>query len=231
MKNNKLSHLAIIMDGNGRWGLKYANSRVEGHKKGVKTLENIINLCLKNDIKILSVYAFSTENWNRPSLEVNTLMQLFKKYLKNEKENLNKKGIRLLISGSRNNLSKSLITSIKQTCEYLKNNKNLTLNICFNYGSKLEIVDAVNKILKENIESISIEEFDKYLYNNLEYPDLLIRTGGDHRISNFMLWQIAYSEMYFTDVLWPDFDEVEFNKAISIFKTRDRRYGGLNETK
>ena len=229
--NENIKHIAIIMDGNGRWGVEKYNSRTEGHKKGAETLKKIISSCIKNNIEILSVYAFSTENWNRPTYEVNTLMWLFKNYLENEKENLNSNGIRLIVSGSERNVSSSLLKSIKETSEFLKSNKKLTLNICFNYGGRQEIVDAVNKIIKEKKENISIDEFNNYLYNNLPDPDIIIRTGGDFRISNFLLWQIAYSELYFTDCLWPDFDENEFEKAIKNYKKRDRRFGGLNEIK
>lgn len=221
-------HIAVIMDGNGRWGLKNENSRTSGHKEGVKTLEKIIEACIKYDIKILTVYAFSTENWSRPKYEVDTLMWLFKKYLSSEKEKMNKQGIKLLISGSRNKISSDINDTIDKTCDYLKNNNKLILNICFNYGSRLEIIDACNSLISEGFKKITEKDLQSRLYNNLVDPDLIIRTGGDFRLSNFLLWQASYSELYFTDCLWPDFDETQFLLALKSYSKRKRRYGGLN---
>lgn len=229
MENLKLpNHVAIIMDGNGRWGLKNSNSRTNGHKMGVKALEKIIEACIKYGIKILTVYAFSTENWSRPKYEVDTLMWLFKKYILSEKEKMNRKGIKLLISGSKNNMPKDLCNIINKTCDYLKNNEKFTLNICFNYGSRLEIIEACNSLIADGYKTITENDLKSRLYNNIEDPDLIIRTGGDIRLSNFLLWQASYSELYFTDCLWPSFDETQFLLALESYSKRKRRYGGLN---
>lgn len=232
MENLKIpTSIAIIMDGNGRWGLLHKNSRTEGHKQGVIALENIIKICIELGIKTLSVYAFSTENWSRPKLEVNTLMFLFKNYLVNKKETLNEQGIKLLVSGSKEKVPSYLLETIESTCKYLENNEKLILNICFNYGGRHEIVDAVNSLLNDGYTKITEDDLSNRMYNNINSPDLVIRTGGDFRISNFMLWQIAYSELYFTPCLWPDFDREEFLKAIYSYQKRDRRFGGLSNEK
>lgn len=230
-KLNLPQHVAIIMDGNGRWGLLHKNSRTQGHKMGVLALEKIIESCIKYDIKILTVYAFSTENFKRPKYEVNTLMMLFKNYLIKEKEKMNRQNIKLLVSGRKNNISEDLEQCIEKTCDYLKNNNKLILNICFNYGGRSEIVDAVNSLLKDNIEIIDETCIQKKLYFDLPDPDLIIRTGGDLRLSNFLLWQSCYSELYFTDCLWPDFNEEQFLLALADFSKRKRRYGGLENAK
>lgn len=224
-------HIAIIMDGNGRWGMQHKNSRTEGHKMGIIALENIIKSCIKYKISTLTVYAFSTENWSRPKLEVNTLMWLFKKYLIDKKYTLNEQGIKLLISGSKNNISNDLLNTINDTCKFLENNKTLTLNICFNYGGRLEIVDAVNSLIKKGYTKIDENDINSNLYSLISDPDLIIRTGGDIRLSNFLLWQSAYSELYFTECLWPDFDENHFLNALIEYSKRQRRYGGLKNEK
>ncbi|VWL84884.1 polyprenyl diphosphate synthase [Oceanivirga miroungae] len=223
-----LEHLAIIMDGNGRWGIKNFNSRIKGHKQGVISLEECIKNCMEFDIKILSVYAFSTENWKRPKLEVNTLMKMFENYLIQKKAELNKNGIKLIISGSRSNLSNSLIEQIKNTEDFLKDNTKFTLNICFNYGGRDEIVKAVNKLINEGKSEINELDISSNLYSSLKDPDLIIRTGGDYRLSNFLIWQSSYSELYFTDTLWPDFNKDDLKKAIDSFYSRKRRFGGLD---
>lgn len=223
-----IKNLAIIMDGNGRWGLKHFNNRNKGHKEGVKTLEKMIENCMELEIKSLTVYAFSTENWKRPKLEIDIIMKLFKDYLKNKKEELNRNGIKLIVSGSKVKIPKSLLNKIYEVEEYLKENNRFTLNICFNYGGRLEIVETVNKLLK-NGEEITEESISRNLYaNELLFPDLIIRTGGDIRLSNFLIWQSAYSELYFSKVLWPDFNKEELLKAISEFSSRNRRFGGLD---
>lgn len=232
MNNLKIpKSLAIIMDGNGRWGKLHKGNRTQGHIQGIVALENIIKACIKYGIKTLSVYAFSTENWKRPSLEVNTLMFLFKKYLINKRESLLKEGIRLVISGSKTNISKDLQITIDETCDFLKSNDKLILNICFNYGGQQEIIDAVNSLIQKGKKTIDLADLEANLYNNIDFPDLVIRTGGELRISNFLIWQLAYSELYFTDCLWPDFNEDELLKALKDFSNRDRRYGGLTNEK
>lgn len=220
-------HIAIIMDGNGRWAKKRGLARSFGHVEGAKALRRIIEYLPKIGVKYLTVYAFSTENWNRSEEEVSTLMSLFLKYIKNERKSMIKNGIRFYVSGRKNNVPQNLLSEIEKLQEETKNNERLTLNIAFNYGGRAEIIDAVNKILKSGKESIDEEEFSKYLYNDIPDPELLIRTSGELRISNFLLWQIAYSEIYITDTLWPDFDERELDIAIESYMKRDRRFGGV----
>ncbi len=222
-------HIAIIMDGNGRWGIKNKNSRSAGHIAGAKVLEDVITKCLELGISYLSVYAFSTENWNRSTLEVNAILKLFSSYLDNKKDDLMNKGIKLVISGNRERIPDKLLKKIDDTCNYLSKNEKMTFNICFNYGGRQEIVDAVNRIIQDKKEKIDIDTFKNYLYNpQIPDPDLVIRTGGEFRISNFLLWQISYSELYFTDVLWPDFTKDDLILAINYYMSKDRRYGGLN---
>lgn len=228
MESRIPSHIAIIMDGNGRWAEKRGLPRTLGHKEGANALRKIITYAGKIGVKYLTVYAFSTENWKRSKDEVEALMFLFKTYLKNEEKNIMKNNVRFLVSGRKDGVSPSLLESIKKLEDKSKNNTGLTLNIAFNYGGRAEIIDAVNSILKSGISEIEEEKFSKYLYNDIPDPELLIRTSGELRISNFLLWQIAYSEIYITDALWPDFDERELDKAIQSYKERDRRFGGVN---
>lgn len=220
-------HIAIIMDGNGRWAKKRGLARSFGHVEGAKALRRIIEYLPKIGVKYLTVYAFSTENWNRSKEEVSTLMSLFLKYIKNERKSMIKNGIRFYVSGRKNNVSQNLLSEIEKLQEETKNNERLTLNIAFNYGGRAEIIDAVNKIIETDEKNIDEKIFSKYLYNSFPDPDLVIRTSGECRISNFLLWQIAYSELYITDILWPDFDEKEIDKAIESYSKRDRRFGGV----
>lgn len=219
------------MDGNGRWAKNKNKPRVFGHKAGAETLRKIMEYSKKIGIKYLTVYAFSTENWKRSKEEVDALMFLFKNYIKLERENLLKNKIRFMVSGKEEGVSKSLIEAIKDLEEVTGKDYEMTVNIAFNYGGRAEIVDAVNKILKLGKNSITEEEFSKYLYNDLPDPDLLIRTSGEFRISNFLLWQIAYSEIYITDKYWPDFDEEEMTKALLSYSKRERRFGGRLDVK
>lgn len=227
MESNIPKHIAIIMDGNGRWAKKRNLPRTLGHREGAKALRKIITHAGKIGVKYLTVYAFSTENWKRSKEEVEALMFLFKSYLSGEEKNIMENNIRFMVSGSKEGVSKSLLEAIKRLEELSKNNTGLTLNIAFNYGGRTEIVDAVNKILKEGRDKIEEKDFSKYLYNTIPDPELLIRTSGELRISNFLLWQIAYSEIYITETLWPDFDEAELNRAIESYNNRDRRFGGV----
>lgn len=227
MEKQVPNHIAIIMDGNGRWAKKRGLPRTFGHKEGAAALRKIITHAAKLGIKYLTVYAFSTENWKRSQEEVSALMFLFKSYIKNEEKNIMENNIRFMVSGRRENVSESLVEAIDKLQEKSKNNSGLTFNIAFNYGGRAEIIDAVNKILKSGKTSIDEVEFSKYLYNDIPDPELLIRTSGELRISNFLLWQIAYSEIYITDTLWPDFDEKELDKAIESYEKRDRRFGGV----
>ncbi|AVQ27806.1 isoprenyl transferase [Fusobacterium ulcerans] len=227
MESKIPNHIAIIMDGNGRWAEKRGLPRTLGHKEGANALRKIITYAGKIGVKYLTVYAFSTENWKRSKDEVDALMFLFKTYLKNEEKSIMKNNVRFLVSGRKDDVSPSLLKAIKKLEDKSKNNTGLTLNIAFNYGGRAEIVDAVNSILKSGIDNLAEEDFSKYLYNNIPDPELLVRTSGELRISNFLLWQIAYSEIYITDALWPDFDEKELDKAIESYNGRDRRFGGV----
>ncbi len=223
---NPLSHVAIIMDGNGRWGLKNKNSRNAGHKAGLKTVEKIIKETLKNKIKFLTLYAFSTENWKRPKKEINYLFSLLESFLINRIEELNKQNIRLKIIGVKNfskKLNKLLITSEKKTSK----NKKLQINLALNYGSKFELINAFRELEKKR-DKINEKNLVKYLQTkNIPDPDLLIRTGNTHRLSNFLLWQLAYSEIFFEKKLWPDFNEKDYNKIINKFKNIKRNFGKI----
>lgn len=228
MEHSKIpKHIAVIMDGNGRWAKKRFMPRTVGHKEGSETLKKIVTHCTKIGVQFLTVYAFSTENWKRASSEVEALMVLFKLYLKKEEKTFMKNSIRLMISGSRENIAPDLIECMDNLIEKTKENKSLTLNIAFNYGGRREIVDGINKILTSGIQNITEEEIGKFLYNDIPDPELLIRTGGEFRISNFLLWQVAYSEIYISDKLWPDFKEKDLDTAIEEYLNRDRRYGGV----
>ena len=228
---NVPNHIAIIMDGNGRWAKNQNKPRVFGHKAGANTLRKLMEYCNKIGVTYLTVYAFSTENWKRSQEEVDALMFLFKSYIKSERENLLKNKIRFMVSGREEGVNPSLMEAIKELEEVTSKDYEMTLNIAFNYGGRAEIIDAVNKILKDGKASVTEEEFSKYLYNDIPDPDFVIRTSGEFRISNFLLWQIAYSEIYITDKYWPDFDEVEMEKAILSYSKRERRFGGRLDVK
>ena len=223
---NPLNHVAIIMDGNGRWGLKHKNSRNKGHKAGLKTVEKIIKETINQKIKYLTLFAFSTENWNRPKKEVNYLFNLLENYLSKKINELHKKNIKLNILGTKNfskKLNKILISSEKKT---LKNTK-LQINLALNYGSKFEILNAL-KIMNKNNEEINEKNFEKNLQTkNIPDPDLLIRTGNTKRLSNFLLWQLAYTEIFFEKKLWPDFDEKDYIRIIKNYKKIKRNFGSI----
>lgn len=221
-------HIAIIMDGNGRWGQKKGLLRTYGHKVGAETLKKVLEHCGRLGVKILTVYAFSTENWKRSKEEVEMLMLLFKAYLKKERTNLMKNNVRFLVSGRKDGVSKSLLAEISNLEEETKENDGIIFNIAFNYGGRAEIVDAINLMIENGEKDVTEDTVKKYLYNDLPDPELLIRTSGELRISNFLLWQIAYSEIYVTDTLWPDFDENEMDKAIENYSKRNRRFGGVS---
>jgi undecaprenyl diphosphate synthase len=219
-------HVAIIMDGNGRWAKMRGLDRVYGHREGVKTVERTIKFAKKVGIKYLTLFAFSTENWQRPIEEVNAIMQLFVEYIYEKLPFLKENDIKLLFMGRKEGLWDSVLEAMKKAEDEIKNCSSLIVIIGLNYSGKAEIVDAINKILKSNVEKIDEESFRNYLYlPEIPDPDLLIRTSGEKRISNFLLWQLAYTELYFTDVLWPDFDEEEFLKALYDYQSRDRRFG------
>ena len=223
---NPLNHVAIIMDGNGRWGLKNKNSRNAGHKAGLSTVEKIIKESIKQKIKYLTLYAFSTENWRRPKKEITYLFNLLENFLTYKIEDLHQKDIRLNIIGKKNfskKLNKLLNFSEKKT----SNNITLQINLALNYGSKSELINAF-KLLKKNNENINEINLTKYLHtNNIPDPEILIRTGNTKRLSNFLLWQLAYSEIFFEKKLWPDFNERDYLKIINKFKTIKRNFGKI----
>ena len=223
---NPLNHVAIIMDGNGRWGIKKKNSRNAGHKAGLKTVELIIKKSLDHNIKFLTLYAFSTENWKRPKKEINYLFNLLENFLRTKLINFEKNDIKLKIIGKKN-FSKSLNDLLKKSELKTKNNTKLQVNLALNYGSKLEIINAVNKLnkhkLKINEKNISLNLFTK----NIPDPELLIRTGNTKRLSNFLLWQLSYSEIFFEKKLWPDFNEKDYVKIIRKFRKIKRNFGTI----
>ena len=228
---NLPNHIAIILDGNGRWAQKKGLPRNLGHRQGVETLIKISRYCSEIGIKHLTVFTFSTENWNRPKEEVDYLMNLLEEYLNGLEKKLRKRNIKLKVIGEKTNLSDKLINIINEVQDKSKNNTGMILNIAFNYGSKDEIINAVKGIIKDNV-ILSKENIDKYLYTSESGNiDLLVRTSGEQRISNFLLWQIAYAELYFTNVYWPDFNKKELHKALESYQKRDRRFGGLKDEK
>ncbi len=235
-KNNLPKHLAIIMDGNGRWAKQKGFIRAIGHENGTKSVRVTVETCAKLGIENLTLYAFSTENWNRPKLEVDTLMRLLVNSLKSELKTLQENNIKLNSIGALDKLPKSIHKELNEVIELTKNNTRMTLTLALSYGSREELLNVVKNIsekVKNNIISIdSIDEsiINQHLYtHNLPDVDLLIRTSGEHRISNFLLWQIAYAEFYFIDVLWPDFTENHLYEAIISYQKRERRFGKTSE--
>ena len=223
---NPLRHVAIIMDGNGRWGLKNKNSRNAGHKAGLKTVEKIIKETMKNNIKHLTLYAFSTENWKRPKKEINYLFSLLESFLKNRINDLHKQNIKLRIIGVKN-FSSKLNTLLNYSEKKTSNNTKLQINLALNYGSKFELINAF-KNLDKNKDKINEKNLSKYLQTNgIPDPDLLIRTGNTKRLSNFLLWQLAYSEIFFEKKLWPEFNEKDYNIIIKNFKKIKRNFGNI----
>ena len=227
-------HVAIIMDGNGRWAQERNHPRSVGHRTGMESLRTVVKLCSQLGIKILTVYAFSTENWKRPQEEVSVLMGLLYEYIKKELDELNREQVQVRVIGRLKELPARAQQEIKRAVELTANNNKLIFNIALNYGGRAEIVDAVRKLAslaiegKIDPEEITEELMQQYLYTaDLPDPDLLIRPAGEKRISNFLLWQIAYTEFYFTEVYWPDFREEDFLKALDAYQNRKRRFGGL----
>ncbi len=232
---NTPNHIAVILDGNGRWAKQRGFSRTEGHKAGVENLEMLINECRDLDIKYLTLYVFSTENWKRPAFEVNNLMSLLNKYLTEKKDVLIKENVRLNIIGEIEKLPSKTVNLIKETIDQTKNNEKLILTLAVNYGARNEIITAIkilaNDVLNGKIDVDSINEniFKNYLYtHNIPDPDLLIRTSGEYRLSNFLLWQCAYTEFWYTDVYWPDFKKKDLYEAIDNFSKRERRFGKVD---
>ena len=225
------THVAIIVDGNGRWAQERGLSRLKGHDAGFENLKKIGKYILSKDVKILSLYVFSTENFKRDKKEVDHLMNLFVLMFKKDKNFFMKNNIKVIFSGRDNPLPKKVIEARDKLTSLTKNNTGGILNICLNYGGRAEIIDATKKIIKDNIniEDINEELFSKYLYQDLPDVDLMIRTSGELRLSNFLLWQNSYAEFYFPKTYFPDFTEKDFDDAILIYNKRDRRYGGIKK--
>ncbi len=229
-------HLAIIMDGNGRWAKNQGKLRVFGHENGTKSVKTTVECCAEWGVKYLTLYAFSTENWNRPKYEVDMLMKLLIKSLKKEEKTLLNNNIKLNVIGDTNSLPEKVKNQLFSVIEATKNNIRMVLTLALSYGSRNELIEVVKKVSeKVKNNTISLEDIDESIINNHLYThnlpdvDLVIRTSGEHRISNFLLWQIAYAEFYFTDVLWPDFDKTELEKAIISYQIRERRFGKTSE--
>jgi undecaprenyl diphosphate synthase len=227
-----LKHIAIIMDGNGRWAKKHSRNRLFGHRQGSKAVKVIVETCAKAGLEYLSLFAFSTENWDRPADEVKSLMELFSTFLRQQSGNIIKNKIRFKITGEFDRLPKKVQELANDLIETTANNKGMTLNLAVSYGGRQEILQAVKRIAEDvRTGSLKPSDIDQKLFNSYLWtcgmpdPDLLIRTSGEFRISNFMIWQTAYTEIYITKVLWPDFDKTELNKAIEDFTGRKRRFG------
>ncbi len=221
---NSLNHIAFIMDGNGRWGKKKGKSRNFGHLKGVETVKKIVRASIKLEVPIITFYVFSSENWKRPKSEKSFLFKLIKNYFSKELNNILKQGIKINILGELKKFSKDLSSILKKTSEVTNKNKRITVNLAINYGSKVEILQALKKLKK----NLTIKNFEKNLYTkNMPNPDILIRTGGYQRLSNFLLWQLAYSELFFLKKLWPDFNSKDLYRVIKKYKNIQRNYGKI----
>ena len=226
------SHIAIIMDGNGRWGLKKYKDRNKGHYFGLQNINKIINDCIKINIKYLTLYTFSTENWNRPKKEIDYLFFLFKYFYKKNFNKLNKNNIKIKFIGNLKNIPKDLKVIIKKIQDKTKNNSAITVIFAFNYGAKSELVNAFKNIIKNKnkVNKINEDLINNNLYTkNIPDPDILIRTGGEKRLSNFLLWQLSYAELFFINKNWPDFNFLDLKKIINTFRVTKRKFGGLNE--
>jgi len=223
---NPLNHVAIIMDGNGRWGLKHKNSRNAGHRAGLNTVERIIKQSIKNKIKFLTLFAFSTENWKRPKKEINYLFNLLENFLINKIDDLHKQNIKLKIIGSKN-FSKKLNLLLNLAEKKTSKNSKIQINLALNYGAKFELISAIKKVQK-NKDKINEKNIEKFLYTkNIPDPDLMIRTGNTKRLSNFLLWQLAYSEIFFEKKMWPDFNDKDYLKIIKEYKNLKRNFGKI----
>lgn len=228
MSNQIPQHIAIIMDGNGRWAKKRRLPRLAGHREGANAVKRTIEAAQQLGIKFLTLYAFSTENWSRPQQEIDGLMDLLAKTLDSYTRQARQQNYRLVISGSREKLSEELLKKIDTAVTVTAPNTGLTVNLALNYGGRQEIIHAVNTLLSEGKKEISMQDITAHLYQpGIPEPELIIRTSGEERISNFLLWQAAYSEFYFTPVLWPDFNAEELQKAIDTYLKRTRRFGGV----
>jgi undecaprenyl diphosphate synthase len=228
------THLAIIMDGNGRWALEKGLPRISGHRAGTENLREVIEACAEFGIQYLTIYAFSTENWKRPPEEIQGLMKIFKTMLDRELKNLHENGVQLRHLGRLDRIDQELQQKVREAIELTKDNQTLILNVAFNYGGRDEILQAVRQIVANghSIEDLDDELFGKYLYTaDSPDPDLIIRTSGEYRCSNFLIWQSAYSEWYFTPTYWPDFGKEELRKALVAYNERERRYGEVKQNK
>jgi len=224
------SHIAIIMDGNGRWGLKKYNDRNKGHYYGLQNINNVIHNCIKLKIKYLTLYTFSTENWTRPEKEIDYLFFLFKYFYKKNFQKIYKKNIRIKFIGNLKKIPKDLKVIVKKIQEKTKKNTAITVVMAFNYGAKSELVNAFKNILKNKKNKINEELISNHLYTkNIPDPDILIRTGGNKRLSNFLLWQLSYAELFFIDKNWPDFNFLDLKRIVSTFSEIKRKFGGLYE--
>ena len=224
---NSPKHVAIIMDGNGRWGKKKKKSRNFGHKEGTKTIEKIIKSAIDNKINYLTLYSFSTENWKRPKKEVNFLLKLLENYIDNKLNEFIKNKIKIKIIGDLSKISKKLIKKLKNVEKLTSLNSKIQINVALNYGSRQEIIKSMKEVKKKSI-SFNQKNISKYLYTgNIPDPDILIRTGNTHRLSNFLLWQLMYTEIFFEKKLWPEFNKNDFNQIIKKYKKIERTYGGL----
>lgn len=221
-------HVAIIMDGNGRWAAARNLPRAAGHRQGAKAVRRVIEAAPTLGIKYITLYAFSTENWTRPKDEIDTLMDLLEKTIDEYQQSANKQNLRLWVSGAREPLPPHLLVKIDKLVQSTAQNTGLTVNLALNYGARQEIVQAVNALLAAGKKSITLQDITAHLYQpNLPDPELIVRTSGEERLSNFLLWQSAYSEFYFTPVLWPDFNAEELKKAVLAYQYRARRFGGV----
>lgn len=221
--------MAIVMDGNGRWAQKRWMPRVAGHKQGVDTLRDIVKACIERGVAVLSVFAFSSENWNRPADEVSGLMDLLAMALSREVPSLEKSGVRLHFPGDRSGLSARVVQGLEAAERSTAHNSALVLNVCFNYGGRWDVVQAARRLAQQGVEITEESLSSATALSHVGDPDLLIRTGGELRISNFLLWQSAYTELVFTECLWPDFDAAELDRAFAEFARRDRRFGRTSE--
>ncbi len=222
-------HIAIVMDGNGRWATKRFLPRVAGHKQGVEALRKCARACQARGVKVLTVFAFSSENWNRPPDEVSGLMELFGGALVREVPDLLAQGVRLCIVGDRTGLSDKLVAALVEAERRTAHNDSLVFNVCFNYGGRWDIAQAANQLIAKGLAVTEMSMHQHMALSHVPDPDLMIRTGGEMRISNFLLWQCAYSELVFTDTLWPEFDDAALDGAIAVFSRRERRFGQTSE--
>jgi undecaprenyl diphosphate synthase len=223
---NKLNHIAFIMDGNGRWGLKKKKNRNYGHLAGVKTVQKIVEASISLKVPIVSFYVFSTENWKRPKTEIKYLFKLINIYFNKEIKNIIKNNIKIVVSGRTKKLSKKIKNALKTAVNKTKKNNKIIVNLAINYGSKAEIIDAIKKV-NNNSKKITEENIEKSLYSDLPFPDILVRTGGQKRLSNFMLWQLSYSEIFFLEKLWPDFTKKDLSNIINKYQNVKRNFGSI----